>query len=98
MLARYGMTLPEFQSVVGETYWTAHGSRQLSMRNGNYLLDYADVDGVKTGFTDDAGLTLVASATRDDRRLFVVLLNAPNRFDEARWLLDWAFEEHRWPG
>ena len=98
MLARYGMTLPEFQSVVSETYWTAYGSRQLSMRNGNYLLDYADVDGVKTGFTEDAGLTLVASATRDDRRLSVVLLNAPNRFDEARWLLDWAFEEHRWPG
>ena len=97
MLARYGMMLPEFQSVVSETYWTAHGTRQLSMRNGNYLLDYADVDGVKTGFTEDAGLTLVASATRDDRRLFVVLLNAPNRFDEARWLLDWAFEEHLWP-
>ncbi|MYB41229.1 MAG: SH3 domain-containing protein [Chloroflexi bacterium] len=99
MLARYGMTLPEFASIVGETYWTARGSRDLSMRNGNYLLgSYADADGVKTGFTEDAGLTLVASATRDDRRLFVVLLNAPNRFEEARWLLDWAFEEHLWPG
>lgn len=98
MLARYGMTLPEFASIVGETYWTARGSRELSMRNGNHLLgSYADADGVKTGFTEDAGLTLVASATRDDRRLFVVLLNAPNRFNEARWLLDWAFEEHLWP-
>ncbi len=98
MLARYGMMLPEFQSIVGETYWTAHGSRQLSMRNGNHLLSsYGDVDGVKTGFTEGAGLTLVASATRDGRRLFVVLLDAPNRFDEARWLFDWAFEEHLWP-
>lgn len=97
MLARYGMTLPEFASIVGETYWTAHGSRQLSMRNGNYLLgSYADADGVKTGFTDEAGLTLVASATREGRRLFVVLLDAPNRFEEARQLLDWAFEDHLW--
>ena len=99
MLARYGMTLPEFAAVVGETYWTARGTRELSMRNGNYMLgSYPDVDGVKTGFTEEAGLTLVASATRDGRQLFVVLLNAPNRFNEARWLLDWAFEEHLWPG
>ena len=75
MLARYGMTLPEFESVVGETYWTAQGSRTLTMHNGNRLLgSYPDVDGVKTGFTDEAGLTLVASATREGRRLFVVLL------------------------
>ena len=97
MLARYGMTLPEFESVVGETYWTAQGSRTLTMYNGNHLLgSYPDADGVKTGFTDEAGLTLVASATREGRRLFVVLLDAPNRFDEARWLLDWAFEDHLW--
>ena len=98
MLARYGMTLPEFEAIVGKTYWAAHGSRTLTMNNGNYLLgSYPDVDGVKTGFTESAGLTLVASATRDERRLFVVLLNAPNRFAEARWLFDWAFEEHLWP-
>ena len=97
MLARYGMTLPEFESVVGETYWTAQGSRTLTMYNGNHLLSsYPDADGVKTGFTDEAGLTLVASATREGRRLLVVLLDAPNRFDEARWLLDWAFEDHLW--
>ncbi len=97
MLARYGMALPEFASVVGETYWTAHGSRQISMRNGNHLLgSYPRADGVKTGFTDEAGLTLVASATREERRLFVVLLDAPNRFEEARELLDWAFEDHLW--
>ena len=97
MLARYGMTLPEFESIVGETYWTAQGSRTLAMQNGNHLLgSYPDVDGVKTGFTDEAGLTLVASASRDGRRLFVVLLDAPNRFEEARQLLDWAFEDHLW--
>ena len=97
MLARYGMTLPEFESIVGETYWTAQGSRTLAMQNGNYLLgSYPDADGVKTGFTDEAGLTLVASASRDGRRLFVVLLDAPNRFEEARQLLDWAFEDHLW--
>ena len=99
MLARYGMTLPEFESIVSETSWTAQGTRELSMHNGNYLLDsHPGVDGVKTGFTEEAGLTLVASATREGRRLLVVLLDAPNRFDEARWLLDWAFEEHLWPG
>jgi D-alanyl-D-alanine carboxypeptidase len=99
MLARYGMALPEFAATVAAPGWTAVGSRELTMRNVNrFLSAYPDADGVKTGFTGDAGRTLVASATRDGRRLYVVLLDAPNRFTDAATLLDWAFEQHRWPG
>ena len=98
MLARYGMGLPAFAATVGAPGWTAVGSRDLTMRNVNrFLASYPGADGVKTGFTEDAGRTLAASATRDGRRLYVVLLDAPNRFDDAAALLDWAFEQHRWP-
>ena len=98
MLARYGMTLPAFVDVVQAPGWTAVGSRNVTMRNVNrFLTSYADADGVKTGFTEDAGRTLVASASKDGRRLFVVLLDAPNRFDDAALLLDWAFGQHVWP-
>ena len=98
MLARYGMALPAFEATVGAPGWTAVGSRELTMRNVNrFLTSYPDADGVKTGFTEDAGRTLVASAARDGRRLYVVLLDAPSRFDDAAALLDWAFEQHRWP-
>ena len=52
------------------------------------------MDGLKTGHTEDAGFGLVASAVRDNRRIFMVvhgLGSMQNRADEAGQLLDWAF-------
>jgi len=43
------------------------------------LGSYAGADGFKTGFTCGSGYNLVASATRDGRRLIGVVLGSPNR-------------------
>ena len=97
MAARYAMSLPEFSRIVTTATWTAVGKRSLSMRNGNrFLTTYAGADGVKTGYTEQAGRTLAASAERDGHRLIVVLLDAPDRFLDAARLLDWAFANHAW--
>jgi D-alanyl-D-alanine carboxypeptidase len=98
LLARYGMQLPEFLETVSSSSWTARGNRTLTMYNINgFLAAYNGADGVKTGFTDDAGRTFVGSATRDGHRLYVVLMDAGNRYSEAGALLDWAFDNHTWP-
>jgi D-alanyl-D-alanine carboxypeptidase len=98
MLARYAMQLPDFAEMVTTRSWTATGARTLTMLNGNsFLTRYDGADGVKTGFTEEAGRTFAASATRDGRRLHVVLLNAPERFTDAELLLDWAFATFDWP-
>jgi D-alanyl-D-alanine carboxypeptidase len=98
LLARYGMQLPEFLETVSSSSWTARGNRTLTMYNINgFLAAYDGADGVKTGFTDDAGRTFVGSATRDGHRLYVVLMDAGNRYSEAGALLDWAFDNHTWP-
>ena len=98
MLARYAMTLPAFAEIVGSHSWTTSGSTVIGMRTLNtFLTSYDDADGVKTGYTEEAGLTLVASATRDGRRVIAVLLNAPERASAAAALLDWAFTQHVWP-
>jgi D-alanyl-D-alanine carboxypeptidase len=98
MLARYGMTLREFATTVVAPAWTASGGRQIELRNRNRFLSlYPGADGIKTGFTEDAGRTLVASASRNGHRLYAVLLDAPERFDDAVALMDWAFANHRWP-
>jgi len=75
---------------------------KISQRNRNPLLaDYAGADGLKTGWTEDGGFSLVGSVFRDGRRLIVVLMGletAKARSDEARKLLDWgftAFEERQ---
>ena len=46
-----------------------------TMRNHNHLLGkVAGVDGIKTGYTVDAGYNLAASAKRDGKRIVVVVL------------------------
>lgn len=93
MVADYGMSLPFFAQVVSTPQWTAKGSRTINLPNVNgFLSSYPGADGVKTGYTEGAGRTLVASATREGRRIFVVLLNDMDRYEDAAKLMDWAFE------
>ena len=52
------------------------------------------VDGLKTGFTKEAGYGMVASAKQDNRRLIAVVsgdTTADDRRDDARRLLEWGF-------
>ena len=70
--------------------------------NRNDLL-YSDptVDGMKTGYTAEAGYCLVASAKRDGMRLISVVMGEPSedqRIADSRALLAWGsrfFESHR---
>ena len=73
------------------------------LRNTNDLLGVHNIDGVKTGQTARAGGCLIISAARDPvvlrevesgpptllkRRIIVVLLGSPDRFPEAKQLLE----------
>ena len=52
-------------------------------------------DGLKTGYTREAGFTFLGSAERDGRRLVMVLAGAPDsrlRDQTARALLEWGFD------
>lgn len=97
MMARYGMTLPQFREVVGAPLRTTGGSRSIPLYNTNALLQrYPGADGVKTGFTEEAGRTIVVSAVRDGHRVFVALLDDQYREDSAVALLDWVFQNYQW--
>ncbi len=74
----------------------------ITQQNRNKLLSRDEsVDGVKTGFTDDAGYCLVASALRVDMRLISVVMGAKDanaRANENQTLLNYGFrfyESHR---
>jgi D-alanyl-D-alanine carboxypeptidase (penicillin-binding protein 5/6) len=47
--------------------------------------------GVKTGYTPGAGKCLVALAERGGARALLVVLNAPNRWEDVPAMLDHAF-------
>ena len=78
-------------------YWHLPGIRMGKMvqRNYNTLLGrYPGADGMKTGFICASGFNLVASATRDGKRLVAVVLGAPSsavRSLKAAQLLERGF-------
>ena len=59
----------------------------------NLLTTYPGVLGLKTGFTPEAGLTLVTLARRGNAEVIGVLLGAVNRRDDAKAMLDYSFQK-----
>lgn len=51
-----------------------------------------DCVGMKTGYTEAAGRTLVSAATRGDQTLVCVTLDDPDDWDDHQALLDYGFE------
>jgi D-alanyl-D-alanine carboxypeptidase len=96
-LERYAMTLPEFRDIIRTYSYQARGSRTIGLTSSNSLVfAYPGADSAKIGYTRSAGNTLVASASRDGHRIFVVVFNAATRDADAAALLDWAFANHAW--
>ncbi|MBI3485417.1 D-alanyl-D-alanine carboxypeptidase [Candidatus Daviesbacteria bacterium] len=59
----------------------------------NLLTTYPGVVGFKTGFTPEAGLTLVTLARKNGKEVLGVILGATDRRDDARSLLDYSFKK-----
>lgn len=60
--------------------------------NHNKLLwRYKGCTGMKTGYTEKAGRTLVSSAERDGQTLIAVTLNAPSDWSDHERLFDYGF-------
>lgn len=55
----------------------------------------AGLEGIKTGWTEEAGECLVAQATRGNQTLLTAVLGSPDRFDETARLLEWAFASYK---
>lgn len=61
----------------------------------NLLTTYTGVVGFKTGYTPEAGLTLITLARKNGHEVLGVLLGSGDRRDEARELLDYSFKKLR---
>jgi serine-type D-Ala-D-Ala carboxypeptidase (penicillin-binding protein 5/6) len=67
------------------------------LNNTNHLIGHFEgCDGLKTGFTYQAGFNVTTTAKRGDMRLIAVILGAPSnaqRFAQAAKLMDWGFDQ-----
>jgi serine-type D-Ala-D-Ala carboxypeptidase (penicillin-binding protein 5/6) len=87
---------PEYYHYFGEKEFN-YGKWRFTNRNPLVFEDLG-VDGLKTGFIEDAGYGLVASAVRDNQRVILVVsgLNTKKeREEEPRKLLEWGFKSFK---
>jgi serine-type D-Ala-D-Ala carboxypeptidase (penicillin-binding protein 5/6) len=93
MLARHIIhEYPDFYKLFGQPDYTWNKIRQ---QNRNPLLSMVTgADGLKTGFTKEAGYGLVGSAVQNGLRLIVVVngvATPKERADEAKKLIEWGY-------
>lgn len=89
LLTREALKNPDFAEIVSTRSITL-GERTLV--NHNKLLKlYEGAIGVKTGYTQLAGRTLVSAAVRNGQTLIAVTLNDPNDWADHAALLDYGF-------
>jgi D-alanyl-D-alanine carboxypeptidase (penicillin-binding protein 5/6) len=100
VLGRYAMTKPKFREIVAmKSVVIGSGARKETLQSTDLLIgNYAGAIGIKTGFTAQAGYSVLSAAQRDGLTLYAVVLGTPSelqRFREARELLDWGFAHYR---
>ncbi|MDD2469712.1 MAG: D-alanyl-D-alanine carboxypeptidase, partial [Bacilli bacterium] len=92
-LVKYDKLL-EYTSIY-ETYLRANTDRKFWLVNTNKLVRfYQGVDGIKTGYTNEAGHCLTATAQKDGMRLIAVVFGEPDgtiRNNEVSAMLDYGF-------
>jgi len=100
VLGRYAMTKPTFREIVGmRTVTIGSGKRKETLHTTDLLLgNYEGAIGIKTGFTDEAGYSVLSAAQRGGVTLYAVVLDTSSelqRFREAKEVLDWGFAHYR---
>lgn len=96
LIASYAMENPEFIKIVSTQEYNVKflNRNPIHVANTNKLLrTYPGINGIKTGFTNDAGDCLVAGAKRNGVQLIAVVLNDDNRWTDAAKLLDYGFQK-----
>lgn len=97
-LADVAMAIPAFAAWAGAATLAVPGIGLLRNRN-ELLFEFPGATGVKTGYTNVAGECLIASATRDGRTLYAVVLDSErgSSFSDSAAMLSYGFESFRRP-
>lgn len=99
IIARYGLhKVPHFQEIV-RTWrytipWAGHPWDRVMYNHNKLLKRYPGTDGVKTGFTDQAGKCLVSSATRNGHQFIAVVMDSKDIYADSAALLNYGFKNY----
>lgn len=98
--AQVGLANKIFAKIVGTRKITVSDvdyTRFYDLVNVNRLLgQIPGVAGVKTGFTEEAGESLISEVKRDRKSVLIVVLKSKDRFGETKDLINWVFDNFDW--
>lgn len=100
MLAKYAMNnsiIADLVSTKEMVVTDINGTIEHNLKTTNKLLDsYLPIEGVKTGFTDNAGQTLITQASYKGHKIISVVLGSNDRFQDSKQLIDWVMKNYYW--
>lgn len=76
-------------SNVEKTHWHP-------LTSTNQLLGVDGIEGIKTGWTQEAGGVLIAYSVADGRQIVSVVSESEDRFKDTQVLLNYIFSSYRW--
>lgn len=92
VLTEYAIKNPQFNSIVKLNKYDFNAintNKKYVVYSSNKLLkDEPYIVGVKTGYTNKAGACLIARAKKGDQDILMIMLNAQNRWPNAKRALD----------
>ena len=95
-ITAYAIQNREFAKIVStidyEIPYTQTHKYMYLINETNLLTSYPGVKGVKTGYTDEAGLCLVTYLEYEGHKIIAVLLNSQSRREEMKELLDYSLK------
>ncbi|MBN6188200.1 D-alanyl-D-alanine carboxypeptidase [Aneurinibacillus sp. BA2021] len=99
-IAAYAMKNAKFREIVStkEKPWEGKEWKSKLVNHNKMLVSYRGANGIKNGFTQQSGFTLVTSAERDGTELIAVLLKADSSrqiYKDATQLLDYGFSHYK---
>jgi serine-type D-Ala-D-Ala carboxypeptidase (penicillin-binding protein 5/6) len=96
VFTRYALENPDFKRIVAAVEYEIpenENHKYFYLQNQtNLLTTYPGVKGVKTGFTDEAGMCLVTYLDFRGHHIIAILLNSENRRQEMKDLLDYSLK------
>lgn len=98
LISRYAMKNEAFREIVGSKVksisWTTREYDRKLINKNKMLYEFDGANGIKTGYTKNAGRCLVSSCVRNGMELICVVLNCPPMFERSKELLTNVFNDY----
>jgi serine-type D-Ala-D-Ala carboxypeptidase (penicillin-binding protein 5/6) len=99
-IGEYSLQIPEIREIIRtktDIIQNLDGSKKYELTNVNELL-FSDehVQGIKTGYTEEAGECLMSLFEKDGHMIIIVLLKSGDRFGETEILANYIFSNFIW--